>query len=289
MAMQNGGGSAVAVDLHAHTSASDGTLAPVELVRLAREAGLHAVAVTDHDTCAGHAEALAAGARLGVEVVPGVELSADEEGREVHILGYFVPAADAAWEAALCALRARRTERAQRIVEKLRACGVAIEWEDILREWGGEALGRPHIARALMRLGAARSLHDAFERYLGRSGSCFVPKIPFPAVEAIALIRAAGAVAVVAHPGLIGDDALLSRIADGGAQGVEVWHPDHDEAARARYDSFARARGLVRTGGSDFHGAAPGHRGDLGSQPVDPQALADLRAARSGAAPRAGS
>lgn len=258
-------GSSRKIDLHAHTTASDGTLSPGALIQSAAAAGLSAVAVTDHDSVAGHEEALAAGARLRVEVIPGVELSADAGDRDVHVLGYFVPRDDATFAARLQELRRRRMDRAQRMVDRLRSAGVDIRMEDVLQEAAGDAIGRPHVARALLRIGTVKTVGEAFMRYIGRDGSCFVPKTPFPVAEAIGALLEARALPVIAHPALIGDDSLLDTFVAAGMRGIEVWHPDHDPGARARYRAFARSHGLVMTGGSDFHGASAGHRGDLGS------------------------
>lgn len=266
-------------DLHAHTAASDGTTAPADLPRLARQAGLAAVAVTDHDTCAGYASACAAGALIGVRVVPGVELSAVERGRDVHMLGYFVSPDDPVFEKRMAGLCALREERIAVMVTRLAARGVGITLADVQREAGGGTLGRPHVARVLRRLGVVDSVEEAFALYIGRSGSCFVPKQAPDVREAVGWITAAGGVAVIAHPALIGDDSLLADIVLCGVRGIEVFHPEHDATAVARYGRFAAERGLIVTGGSDFHGVGASHGAQLGSIAVGEDVVGRLEAA----------
>lgn len=277
--MANGAATGQSADLHAHTAASDGTTAPADLPRLARQAGLAAVAVTDHDTCAGYPDALAAGYPIGVRVVPGVELSAVERGRDVHILGYFVSPDDPVFAKRMGDLRALREERIVAMVACLAARGVRITLADVQREAGGGALGRPHVARVLHRLGVVDSVEQAFSLYLGRSGSCFVPKRSPDVREAVGWIAGAGGVAVIAHPTLIRDDSLLDHIVACGARGIEVFHPEHDAAAVARYGRFAKERGLIVTGGSDFHGVGASHRGQLGSIAVAEEVVGRLEEA----------
>lgn len=248
------------VDLHAHTVVSDGTLAPADLVALARRTGLAALAVTDHDHLGGVAEAREAGARLGVEVVAGVELSVAHASGDVHLLGYLVDEQDAALLGRLERLRDARAQRAVRIVERLQAAGVPVTLADLAQEapLQGGAVGRPHVARALVRRGHAASIQDAFDRYLadGRPGA--VPKEKLSARDAIALVRGAGGVAVLAHPVTLPEAArepLLRELAALGLGGVEVDYPKHDDALRARLRGLAEELGLVATGGSDYHGA----------------------------------
>lgn len=248
-----------AIDLHAHTVVSDGTLTPRALVRLAFERGLSALAVTDHDHVGGIAEARDEGLRLGVEIVSGIELSVEHEGLDVHLLGHLVDETSPALLARLASLRAAREARAARMVERLRALGVAIRLEDVAREAGGagNALGRPHVARAMMRAGAVATIEEAFERYLASGRPAYVPKAKLGAAEAIALVHAAGGVATLAHPVTLPEDRrepVVRAFADAGLDGLETDHSKHGPDDARRFRAWARELGLVATGGSDFHG-----------------------------------
>lgn len=275
------------IDLHTHTTASDGLLAPAELLARARERGLRAIAITDHDTASGVREALAGTPPAGLEVIPGIEVSSSIGESELHILGYFIdPAAPdlLAFEAD----RARaRTARLDRIVAQLSAAGMPITIEEVCNQPGGDgAPGRPHVARVLIAKGYAASMSDCFKRILGRGGPGYVPlEKPSPR-EAAALIERIGGVSIVAHAALDGLDSHLDELMATGLRGIEVWHPDHDEAARMRYEAYARARGLLVSGGSDFHGEGRKDGGTLGGTTCPPEALEALRRAARG--PHAG-
>jgi predicted metal-dependent phosphoesterase TrpH len=267
------------VDLHTHTTASDGLLTPTELVRQAVTAGLAAIAVTDHDTTAGLPEALAAGAEQGIEVVPGVEISTSHAGLEVHLLGYFVDAGSAEFERLLASRREDRDERAREMVERLRALGVYIEYEDVLREAARGAVGRPHVAAALLTKGWVQTRQEAFDRWLADGRPAAVPKPVFPLAEAIDLLLGMGAVPVCAHPGLLKRPEILEEMPALGLAGVEVFYPKHLPEQQRELLAFARARGLVATGGSDFH--SPTQPGPLGSYRIPSAVLEELRARRS--------
>lgn len=241
-------------DLHLHTTASDGVWTPSQLIDAAAAAGLAAVAVTDHDTVAGIAEALARGAAAGIEVVPGIELSVGHGDTEVHLLGYYIDWQDERLLSALERLRASRHERLERMVRRLQEAGCAVSVEDVLRAAGGGSPGRPHVARVLVERGYAASVPDAFDRWLtpGRPG--YVPRSRISLAEGIALIHAAGGIAVCAHPGLLREQAIVEEAVRLGVDGIEVVHSEHRPEQQAHYDAFARARGLIRTGGSDAHG-----------------------------------
>ncbi|MGE5704854.1 MAG: PHP domain-containing protein [Clostridia bacterium] len=243
-------------DLHTHTIASDGTCSPEENVRIAKEQGIEILAITDHDTVAGVAEAVEAGANQGVEVVPGVEISSFANGQDIHVLGYFVPYQSEEFQTTLAHLREARSERNKLIVEKLQELGIDISLADIYaRKQGTEKnVGRPHIAEELVRLGVVESIGEAFDKYLGKDGAAYATPKRFSPQEAIKLIRSVGGVAVLAHPGIYGDDELVEELIVFGLDGIEVWHPDHDEAAVTRYRKLAEEYGLIMTGGSDFHG-----------------------------------
>ncbi|WP_035295742.1 PHP domain-containing protein [Brevibacillus thermoruber] len=243
-------------DLHTHTRASDGTCEPAENVRLAAEAGLAAVAITDHDTVAGIPAALEAAAGLNLEVIPGVEISSAANGQDIHVLGYFVPYDDAAFQEKLRGLRETRHERNKLMIARLRELGIPITLESVYRRKKGEDknIGRPHIAEELMELGVVGSIDEAFAKYLGREGAAYVNPPRISPQEAITLIQEAGGAAVLAHPGLYDDDELVRELIAFGLDGIEVWHPDNDAADRERYRTWAEEHGLVMTGGSDFHG-----------------------------------
>jgi predicted metal-dependent phosphoesterase TrpH len=243
-------------DLHTHTRASDGTCHPAENVRLAKEAGLAAVAITDHDTVAGIAEAMEAASEHGIEVIPGVEVSSVANGQDIHVLGYFVPYQSQTFEDKLRELRETRHKRNELMIARLRELGIPITLESVYRRKQGpdKNIGRPHIAEELMELGVVSSIDEAFHKYLGREGAAYVNPPRISPQEAITLIKEAGGAAVLAHPGLYDDDDLVQELIRFGLDGIEVWHPDNDENDRERYRRWAEVHGLVMTGGSDFHG-----------------------------------
>jgi predicted metal-dependent phosphoesterase TrpH len=247
------------VDLHAHSTASDGTKSPAALVSAAKAAGLSAIALTDHDTMAGLPEAVAAGEAVGVRVVPGVELSATDDDREVHLLALHIQRATAL-DDALRSFRERRHARAMQIVAKLNELGVSISFDDVLARAGGAAIGRPHLAKVLIDGGWARDSRDAFDRYLGAGRPAYVPKHRLSVADAIALAHSAGAIAVLAHPGPDGRREVIERFVELGLDGVEVRHPGHTAEDMNRLAALATFFNLARSGGSDWHGASEGPR-----------------------------
>jgi predicted metal-dependent phosphoesterase TrpH len=253
------------VDLHAHSTASDGAFAPAVVVREAHKAGLAAIALTDHDTTAGLAEARAEAERLGIRLVPGIELSAVEGDHETHMLGLHL-GSTAPIDARLTELREMRRARAEKIVEVLNANGVRITFASVLEQAGGAAIGRPHVARALIAEGWAVDSRDAFDRYLAAGRPGFVPKEPLTVRDAIALVHAAGGIAVVAHPGSQGTRERIELLAKDGLDGVEVRHPGHSGEDVTRLMALVEHFGLVPSGGSDWHGV-PGPR-TLGAMKV---------------------
>ncbi len=248
-----------AADLHTHSTASDGSVAPAALVEQARAAGLSVVGLTDHDTLDGVAQAQQAGRELGVAVIVGVELSAMEGDHEVHLLGLHLDHVTSL-EPALADLRGARRRRADTMVDTLRALGVLISIEAVMAEAGDGAVGRPHVARALIAGGWARDQRDAFDRYLGAGRPAFVNKQRLTVPDAIRLLHAAGGVAVLAHPGREGTLARLTALRTLGLDGVEVRHPSHSAEDEARLAALADHLDLVPSGGSDWHGAAEGPR-----------------------------
>ena len=247
------------VDLHMHSTASDGSRSPAEVVRAAKRASLSAIALTDHDTIDGVAEAREAGDERGVEVIAGVELSAFEDDRETHLLGLHLSDL-AAIEGSLATFRSARRIRAERIVATLNDLGVPVTLDAVMAEAGTGAIGRPHIARALIAGGWARDSREAFDRYLGFRKPAFVPKHTLGLADAIQLVHAAGGIAILAHPGGTGMRAWLETLAALGLDGVEVRHPGHSAEDIARLGALADHLDLVPSGGSDWHGATSGPR-----------------------------
>lgn len=241
------------VDLHVHTTASDGTCSPGEVIQLAQKEGLAAIAITDHDTLSGAKEGVEIGERVGFEVIPGVELSTDLNGTDVHVLGYLIRDFEVI-EGVLDQMQRLRMSRAERMVEKLRRLGVGIDMEDVLREAKGDSVGRPHIAAAMVKRGAVGSVREAFELYIGDGKPAYIPKPKLTPSQAVELILESGGVPVLAHPGLTNMDKLIPKLAEGGLRGIEVHYPEHTEGQRRLYLSIARRYKLIPTGGSDFHG-----------------------------------
>jgi len=248
------------IDLHVHTNASDGTLSPAATVRHARSRNLSALAITDHDTVEGVAEALAAGIDAGIEVVPGIEISAEHHLGTLHVLGYYIRHDDQRLRERISVLQQARNERNPRIIERLRGLGVAITLEQVAQEAETGQVGRPHFAKVMVRQGFVRSVREAFDRYLKKGACAYVDKYRFPADAAIACIRDAGGVAVLAHPAIIGPHSsavlqtLVAELAGYGLQGIEVYYPEHSSAQQRLYRGLARRFDLIETGGSDFHG-----------------------------------
>ena len=248
------------IDLHAHTTYSDGTFSPRELVELAVRVGLSAVAVTDHDSIGGLDEALAASAELGIEVVPGVEINLEHSGRTVDLLGYFPggPPGDEL-RRALSDLRGYRDVRNAQILERLRALGYPIEPAELAAIAGSGAAGRPHIGEAMRRRGYVDSITEAFERFLHRGAPAWVDRQRLSLAAAVRLVRRADGLAVIAHPGIIrtnqvGLAGLVAEARGCGIGGLECFYPEHDAQMVARCLTLAAVNGLVPTGGSDFHG-----------------------------------
>lgn len=247
------------VDLHTHSTASDGTLPPEQVVEAAQRCGLKALALTDHDTIAGVPAARAAGERLGIRVISGVELSAFHDDHEVHLLALHLSQLDTL-EKRLAELRAMRFARAEKIVEKLNALGIPIMLEEVLLQADGGAVGRPHVARALVVRGVVHDFRDAFMTYLGNNGSAFVQKEKLSVEDAIAIAHEAGALAIWAHPADGGRRDRLEPLIAAGLDGIEIRHPGHSGEDIKRLQALADFFGLVPSGGSDWHGATEGPR-----------------------------
>jgi predicted metal-dependent phosphoesterase TrpH len=254
-----GDGTGPFVDLHSHSTASDGSRAPADVIREAKRVGLAAIALTDHDTLDGIAEATLMGAELGVRVIAGVELSAVEGDVETHILGLHL-SDTREMEAKLVELREMRRSRAERIVARLNDLGVRVELSAVLEQAAGGAIGRPHVARAMIAEGWAVDFRDAFDRYLGNGKPAYVGKDRLAIVDAIGLIQRAGGLAILAHPSHSGTRERIASLVEQGMDGVEVRHPSHSSEDTLRLNALVAHFSLVPSGGSDWHGAAEGPR-----------------------------
>jgi 3',5'-nucleoside bisphosphate phosphatase len=258
-------------DLHTHTRCSDGTTSPEDNVRDAIALGLEGLGVTDHDTTAPYGPAVAAADGTGLELVLGVEFSAERDGRSVHVLGYWIDPGYAPLAAELERLRDERTDRARRIVARFHHLGIEVSFERVVELAGDAPIGRPHIAAAVVETGAAGSLREVFDRYLADGGPAYVEKHAVHPVRAVELLVASGGVAVLAHPGLDGprdgtggiEDELIEAMVAAGLAGLEADHPDHTAEQRRRYRDLAASLHIEVTGGSDYHGA--GKENQLGA------------------------
>ncbi len=276
------------VDLHCHTSASDGALEPSELVKRAAHLALRIIAITDHDTVAGVPAALEAGKGDNLEVIPGVEINTDVPGSEAHVLGYFVDYRQEAFSAELARLREGRLARAREMVERLAALGAPISLVRVLQIARDGSVGRPHVAQALMEAGHVSTFGEAFDRFIGRNSPAYVERMKFTPAQACQLIRQAGGVPVLAHPvifdafgnvnGPLPLETMLPELQDAGLQGLEVYYPAYDARTTEYLMGLARRFGLLLTGGTDFHGRQL-DRIDLGGVYVPRKAVRRLRAA----------
>lgn len=254
------------VDLQTHTTASDGALSPTVVLEAAKTAELVAIAITDHDTVDGLPEAIEAGARLNVRVVPGVELSTNFEGEEVHMLGLHMSDLSVL-STALGAFRVGRVDRSEQMVATLNRAGIPVTMEAVLRQAAGGAVGRPHIARAMVEGGWVSEFREAFDKWIGAGKPAYVAKEQFAIADAIALVHKAGGIAVWAHPGELATLARTTRLAALGLDAVEVLHPSHPPYVQNKILNAVNELGLLPSGGSDWHGTTDGYR-RLGGQQV---------------------
>lgn len=246
------------IDLHTHTTASDGHLPPADLVRHAWMAGIRVLAVTDHDTTAAMADVGRAAGQFGLTHVPGIEITAIDDGRDVHVLGYFFDVASASLAECLAGQRVARRNRVQAIAARLARAGMAIDVERLLAEAPPQrAVGRPAIAAALVAAGHARTIHEAFDGWLVEGRPAWVPRAGPGVREVVDLLHGAGGIASLAHPVLYGRDDDIPRWREAGLDAIEVWHSEHSTATSAHYLAIARRLDLLATGGSDFHGDHP--------------------------------
>ncbi len=267
------------IDLHTHTTASDGLLDAPALIAEAAAGSVRLLAVTDHDTTASVEAVGRAGGEVGIEVWPAVELSCDVDAGEVHVLGYFIDHHVDWFQTLLERLREGRLHRAARMVERLRALGAPVEFARVESLAAGGAIGRPHVARALVEAGWVRDVAEAFDRFIGRHGPAYVERLKVTPPDAVAIIRAAGGLAVLAHPGWAQRDSLIPDLVASGLDGIEVYYPDHSPALVEHYAALARRYGLLITGGTDFHGGLLATRVPVGSQYVPEEVVAPIRAA----------
>ncbi len=270
------------IDLHTHTTASDGKLTPDELAASAAAAGVTVLGLTDHDTVAGCAATEAACLQLGLAFVAGIEITAVAAARDVHVLGYFFDTTSEPLLRFLAEQRQRRVDRVRAIVERLGAHGVTLDLDALLRpglDDPSRAVGRPWIARALIAGGHVKDVSEAFDRWLSPGRPGFVPRTGASPEEVIARIHAAGGLASLAHPVLVKHDEWIPAFAEAGLDALEAYHPDHDAETTARYLGMAHDLGLLVTGGSDFHAVGERGRGGPGSVSLPPEAFERLRAA----------
>lgn len=270
------------IDLHTHTTASDGLFAPSELVHQARAAGLSVFSITDHDTVAGCAAAQEATA--GLELVPGIEISAVSDGRDVHILGYFIDVDSPTLATFIAGQREERLRRVHEMGHRLGDLGCPIDIDPILdAARSGRSVGRPQVAAALMSRGYVATRDEAFARFLEFGAPAFVPRRGASPEQVVGVIHAAGGVASMAHPGLTRRDEIIPALAAAGLDALEVRHSDHDAATEAKYRAMARDLGLLVTAGSDFHGDMTGRRqARLGGVSLDEDDFAALKDAAAG-------
>jgi predicted metal-dependent phosphoesterase TrpH len=246
--------------IHLHTTASDGVLSPSEIVRYAKAKGLQAIAITDHDTVDGCEEGLSEGKKIGFEVIPGIEISAEYSPGSMHILGFFLDIHHPLLNERLEHLQKARAERNPKMVAKLNQLGMEVTYEEVLKASGGGQVGRPHFANVLLEKKYVRSFQEAFERFLKKGAPAYVDKFRFTSKEALHFINEARGVAVLAHPNTLGVnrsselEKLILQLVDEGLQGIEVYYPEHSAVEVAQYKALADRHGLLSTGGTDYHG-----------------------------------
>ncbi|MBZ0179702.1 MAG: PHP domain-containing protein [Melioribacteraceae bacterium] len=264
------------VDLHMHTNYSDGALSPFELIKRAKEAGLEIISITDHDGISALEDAMAYGKDLGVEVIPGLEISTDIEDKEVHLLGYFIDIHDDELIKYLRFFREERFHRARRIVRKLRNLGLNITLDDVVDQAKNSAIGRPHIALAMLELGLINSYYEAFDKYIADNGPAYEKKIHISPRSALKLIGDAGGLSFIAHPGYM-KESILTYLIKSGIDGIEVVHPSHKDHQVRFYRGIVSQYCLLESGGSDFHGGKKGDDDNLGKYYIAPNKLIAMR------------
>ncbi|MBD3316036.1 MAG: PHP domain-containing protein [Chitinivibrionales bacterium] len=253
MSSQTVSGTKNYVDLHIHSSYSDGTYSVRDIIEAAGQKGLRAISVTDHDSIDGYPLAQELGDGLGLEVIPGVELSSEIEGIDIHILGYFIDIHDSSLKSKLREMKDARYVRAQKMVRNLNDMGVDLRFETVLKIAGEGAIGRPHIAAAMLKEELVYSFKEAFDKHIGYDSPAYVEKLQMEPREVFALIRDAGGIPILAHPGVTKVDERLSEFVKDGLLGIEAYHSEHNVRQQRYYRNYSTRRGLIITGGSDFH------------------------------------
>jgi 3',5'-nucleoside bisphosphate phosphatase len=267
------------VDLHLHTTASDGTFSPSEVVSFAKDIGLDIISITDHDTVSGVAEAMKTGETAGIEVIPGIEMGSDVDGFDIHILGYFIDHTDKPFVKYLKDLQALRMSRANEIISRLQKHKLDITMEDVIKQTRGGVLTRAHIGKAMVSKGLVHTVNEAFDRYLGRDKDCYVQKYNYSSHDVITAIKGSGGVPVIAHPGISKIDDHIYELIKIGIMGIEVYCRDHTKEQIARYLEIANENGLIVTGGSDDHGPRTPGRFVIGQIPVPLEVVTALKRA----------
>jgi len=268
------------VDLHIHTIHSDGSSTVEEVLEAASRIGLAAIAITDHDCVDAYPHALEMGSQLGIEVIPGLELSSESEGIDLHILGYFIDTANPTLTRRLTEMKNARYVRARKIVENLNNQGVDLRFDTVLSIAGVGAIGRPHIAAALLKEELVYSFREAFEKYLGYGLPCYVEKYRMQPREVFDLIKQAGGIPVLAHPGVTKVDERIPEFISDGVLGIEAYHTEHSSALQQSYIKMARKNGLAVTGGSDFHNSSH-NKSEIGTPRVPYSAVKSLKEKQS--------
>jgi 3',5'-nucleoside bisphosphate phosphatase len=268
------------VDLHIHTIHSDGSSTVKEVLEAAARKGLAAIAITDHDCIDAYPEALEAGAKVGIEVITGLELSSEIEGTDLHILGYFIDISNAILNRRLSEMKDARYVRARKIVENLNRQGIDLRFETVLSIAGVGAIGRPHIAAALLREELVYSFRQAFEQYLGYGQPAYVEKYRMHPREVFDLIKQAGGIPVLAHPGVTNVDERIPEFIRDGVLGIETYHSDHSATSQQNYIKIARKNGLAITGGSDFHNSSH-NKSEIGAPRVPYSTVKSLKEVHS--------
>lgn len=241
-------------DLHIHTTASDGSDSPREVIYKAVKLGLKAIAITDHDTFGGIQDALHVSREVDLEVLAGIELSTEYQNREIHILGYLMDVEDKTFASHLVSFRKARCNRIGKIVKKLQELNLSLTLNDVYEKAGDGSIGRLHVARVLLGKGIVGSIKEAFDKYIGKGAVAYVPRLKCTPYQAVKLIRSAGGVAVLAHPALVDVEDYIPYLIEAGLQGLEVYHPQHKPFDIEHYLGLTRRFGLIATGGSDYHG-----------------------------------
>lgn len=268
-------------DLHVHSTASDGTYSPTEVVDEAIARGLLGIALTDHDTLDGLtiAEQYIISNQLSLEFIPGIEMNTELNENEVHILGYYVDPNHSSVNQRLLEIREQRQQRAQKMIARLEDLGVKISYEDVQKLAGSDLIARPHIARAMIAAGYVSSVKEAFDQFIGKDKPAYVSRYKFTPDEAINLVKQMGGVAVLAHPGLIRNQSLIAAVIDMGIDGLEVYYPEHTQEQTTHFMELAVKNNLLVTGGSDFHGSnITESRSQLGAAGINSKLMSKIKA-----------